>query len=84
MATWATVVHKPQNTRKPWTVRYKHDGKLREKSTQFVGRRIAELCIAAGAEADEVDRWVAVGQTRAELSKSLPQTFRTRRSLWLY
>lgn len=37
--------------------------------TSYVTRRIAELCIAAGADQDEVEQWVAVVQTRAELSQ---------------
>ena len=46
--------------------------------TKYVTRRIAEPCIAAGADQEQLERWIAVGQGRAELTKAVPQTYRKR------
>jgi hypothetical protein len=42
--------------------------------TKYVTRRIEELCIAAGADQDEVPHWIAVGQSGAEHAKAVPST----------
>jgi hypothetical protein len=43
--------------------------------TKWAMRRAGELCVAAGADQDLLERWIAVGYARAEQAKSVPQTY---------
>ncbi len=46
--------------------------------TRWAMRRGGELCVAAGADQDQPEHWIAVGQHRAELSKAVPNTYNHR------
>jgi hypothetical protein len=43
---------------------------------EYIGRRIADLCIAAGADQDQLADWVAEGRNRAaHASAGVPKTY---------
>ena len=53
-----------------------------DDATMFVTRRVADLCLAAGADREQVQRWIAVGQGRAEHASAVPSTYSGARRRW--
>jgi hypothetical protein len=51
--------------------------------TKYVTRKIADLCIAAGADQGQLEHWVAVGQGRAVRAQAVQQTYPELRGLWV-
>jgi len=42
----------------------------------YLGRRVADLCVAAGADQDQLSDWIAEGQNRAaHASAAVPRTY---------
>jgi hypothetical protein len=54
-----------------------------DDETKWIMPRAGELCILAGADESQLDRWIAVGQQRRELARAVPQTYARRRRMWI-
>ena len=53
-------------------------GFSRDDPTKWAMRPAGELCVAAGADQDQLEHWIAMGQARAEQAKAVAQTYNRR------
>ena len=65
---------------RPWTVlvRPRDDTATQppnQPNHRMPRRLIADLCVAAGADQDQLQHWVAVGQSTAEHARAVPSTY---------
>jgi integrase len=74
--TWAIVVHKAQNTRKPWTVRYEIDGERHEKS--FTTKREATNYQAEVTHRANTGTWIDPAMTRESFHDAAERWIRNR------